>query len=146
VLEGLALVKANRKIFTLLLVAVAAGTAILSFCGSNSYHKTLAAGVVSMQDCMECHSGAVGKAVSICLGNECLYSNNHSLMHPYPPINKAADYAPLGDIEKAGCVLENGKITCLSCHDLTKPPPHLIREGDKLCSICHLYYATGRPR
>ena len=133
------------KHLTLLLVAVAACAAILNLCGSNPYHQTKAIGILKMEDCLECHSGSPAKAVTICLGNECLYSKSHSLMHPYPPIGKSSDYAPLEDIEKAGCVLENGKITCLSCHDLTKPPPHLIQDGDKLCSICHLYYSTGKP-
>lgn len=139
------LVRANFKYVTMVLIVIASGAAILSFCASNPYHQTQAAGVLTMQDCLECHSGSPGKAVSICLGNECLYSKSHSLMHPYPPSAKSSDYAPLSDIEKAGCVLENGKTTCLSCHDLTKPPPHLIQEGDKLCSICHLYYSSGRP-
>ena len=115
---------------------------MLSFCGSNSYHQTQAAGILKMQDCLKCHSGSPGKAVSICLGNECLYSKSHSLMHNYPPTGKSRDYAALQDVEKAGCVLEDGKVTCLSCHDLTKPQPHLIQEGDKLCTICHLGYST----
>lgn len=135
----------RQKYLTLFLVTVASGTAMLSFCGNNPQHRTRAAGVLTMQECLACHSGSMGKGVATCLGDDCLYRNSHSLMHPYPPAGKAGDYAALGDVENAGCVLENGKITCLSCHDLTNPPPHLIREGDELCSLCHLYYATGKP-
>lgn len=127
----------------LLVTAVAACAAMLSFCGNNPYHLTQAAGVLTMQDCLKCHKGSPAKPVSICLGDDCLYSKSHSLMHPYPPRKNSGDYAPLRDIEKAGCILENGKITCLSCHDLTKPPPHLIQQGDKLCSICHLNYLSA---
>ena len=53
-----------------------------------------------------------------------------------------ADHRPLvlAEIEAAGCVLENGRTTCLSCHDLTKPPPgRTIRDGHDLCFICHKY-------
>ena len=136
----------RRKHLAWFLVTVAAGTAMLSFCGNNPQHRTHAAGVLTMQECLACHSGSMGKAVLVCLGNDCLYKNSHSLLHSYPPLGKTDDYAAIGDIEKAGCVLENGKVTCLSCHDLTRPPPHLIREGDDLCSICHLYYSTGKPQ
>nr|WP_226377866.1 cytochrome c3 family protein [Citrifermentans bremense] len=39
-------------------------------------------------------------------------------------------------------VLQDGKITCLSCHDLTKPP-HLIKKGDQLCYLCHKSLRAG---
>lgn len=103
----------------------------------NTYHESQAAGILTMAECLKCHDGSTGKMIALCLGNECLYLNNHSLMHPYPPARKANDYASRADIEQAGCILENGKVTCLSCHDLTRPPPHLIRDGDQLCLICH---------
>jgi len=139
------MVNGRRKYLTLFLLVVSASTAMLSFCGNNPNHRTHAAGVLTMQECLQCHSGSVSKAVPVCLGDDCLYKNNHSLMRLYPPAGKSGDYATPDAIEQAGCELENGKITCLSCHDLTNPPPHLIREGDDLCSICHLYYATGKP-
>ena len=97
-----------------------------------------AADILNMRDCLKCHNKGTGPPVVICLGDNCLYSKTHSLMHQYPPPGKERYYAPRSEIEKAGCILENGKITCLSCHDLTKPPPHVIKDGDALCVLCHI--------
>lgn len=126
----------NKKFLQLIIPALASGV-MLALCGNNPYHQQDAAGLLRMQDCLECHDLTMGKAVSICTGDDCLHSRSHSLMHRYPPIGKEQDYAPVSEIESAGSFLEDGKITCLSCHDLTKPPPHLIREGDQLCLTCH---------
>lgn len=104
---------------------------------SNPYHME-AAGILTAQECLDCHNGMVGIEIRICTGTECLYSKSHSLMRRYPPPGKERQYAPLSTIKAAGCLLEDGKVTCLSCHDLTKPANHLIREGDELCRICHL--------
>ena len=127
----------KRKRYILFVIVALTGGAILCFCG-NVFHQTQAAGVVTMADCLSCHDGITGRAITVCLGNECLYTKNHSVMHRYPPVGKESNYAPQGEIEQAGCILEGGKITCLSCHNLANPPPHLIREGDKLCLICHI--------
>jgi hypothetical protein len=121
-----------------LATSIALAGAVISFCGNNPFHATKAAGILTMRECLECHNGLMGKAIHVCLGNNCLYTRNHSLMHRYPPVGKEGRYAPVEEIERAGCILEDGKITCLSCHDLTKPPPHTIRNGDQLCLICHI--------
>lgn len=123
----------------LLLAIVGSIGAVLSFCGNNPFHEKQAAGVLTMKQCLDCHNGFMAKAIEICLGSECMYTKNHPIMHIYPPAGKEKRYAPLSEILQAGCVLEEGKLTCLSCHDLTKPPPeHTIRPGDQLCYICHL--------
>lgn len=116
---------------------VTAGIAWFTLVEANLDHLTSASGILTMQECLECHE-ASARPVSICLDDHCLYTKNHSLMHTYPPPGRETEYASKAEIEQAGCVLEGGKVTCLSCHDLTKPPPHLIREGDELCYICHL--------
>jgi len=110
---------------------------------ANPYHLSQGRGVLTMQQCLDCHDSSPTKPVYICLGDMCLYSRNHSLLRNYPPAGKEKDYATVSEIQEAGCVLENGKTTCLSCHDLTKPEPHLIRKGDLLCFICH---KALRPR
>ena len=112
--------------------------AMTCFSLENPYHLSQAAGKLSMSDCLRCHDIGSKKPIAVCLGDNCLYSKSHSLMHEYPPFAKQHEYAPLSEVERAGCIIENGKMTCLSCHDLTKPAPHLIRSGDKLCLICHL--------
>ena len=104
---------------------------------ANSYHLTDGSSMLTMQECVNCHDSSSKMPVYVCTGTMCLYSKNHSLMRPYPPARRTKEYSSLVEIMEAGCVLEGGKTTCLSCHDLTKPPPHLIREGDALCYICH---------
>lgn len=128
------------KIVILCVAAVAAlflSLFLFKYGHANPYHQTDAAGVLTMQECLQCHDKSSKKPIYICSGDMCLYSKNHSLMRPYPPMRHPNEYAPLPEIQEAGCVLENGLTTCLSCHDLTKPPPHLIRDGDQLCYICH---------
>ncbi|HJV64921.1 MAG TPA: hypothetical protein VJ550_04235 [Geomonas sp.] len=121
----------------LVVIALVAVLSLLRTAAGNIYHESEASGILTMAECLKCHDGTTGKMITVCLGNDCLYLRNHSMMHPYPPAAKVNDYASRTEIEQAGCVLEDGKITCLSCHDLTKPAPHLIRSGDQLCLICH---------
>lgn len=123
---------ARRNVF-FLLGLLGSITAALTFCGNNTFHEKQAAGVLTMKECLECHNTKIVP----CLGKDCMYTNNHPLMHTYPPEGKERRYASISEIQQAGCVLEDGKITCLSCHDLTKPPPRTIRAGDQLCLICH---------
>ncbi|MBU5614111.1 hypothetical protein KOL99_14355 [Geomonas sp. Red51] len=106
---------------------------------ANVYHQTSANHILTMAECMACHSEDSTRPVSICLDDHCLYSNDHPVLRRYPPPAKADKFAPVSDLLAAGCVLEDGKITCLSCHNLTKPAPHLVRDGDELCYICHRY-------
>lgn len=108
----------------------------LTFAAGGSHHLK-AGGILTARDCLHCHDGVTGKLITLCLGNECLYLKNHSILHPYPPSKKAGEYASREEVEAAGCILEEGRVTCQSCHDLTKPPPHLIKNGNDLCFICH---------
>jgi hypothetical protein len=132
-----AMTASSRLVLSVTLTALSGLGVALCFATDNPYHVS-AVGALSMQECMNCHDKGSQKRVVICLGDNCLYSQSHSLMHRYPPRGNESRYAPVSDIEKAGCILENGKVSCLSCHDLTKPAPHLILEGDKLCQICHI--------
>jgi len=126
-----------KKIILLVSIALTSGT-VLSLCGINHFHMEHASNVLTMEECLNCHSGLMGKTITLCTGKECLYTKNHSIMHPYPPVGKTREYASVSEITQAGCILENGKITCQSCHDLTKPPPHTVLKGSDLCTICHI--------
>ncbi|MBJ6802141.1 hypothetical protein JFN90_18600 [Geomonas sp. Red259] len=122
------------------MIAVALGGMFFFKVGdANLDHLTGANHILTMAECLACHSAGSKRPVSVCLHDHCLYTNEHPVMRSYPPPKTVEDFAPVADILAAGCVLEGGKLTCLSCHDLTKPPPHLVRDGDELCYICHRY-------
>ena len=105
---------------------------------TNTYHLTGGSRILTLTECISCHDTSSSMPIYVCTGDMCLYVRNHSLMREYPPFGQEKDYASVSEVEAAGCVLENGKTTCLSCHDLTKPPPaRVIREGHDLCFICH---------
>ncbi|WP_136515693.1 hypothetical protein [Geomonas edaphica] len=126
------------RVWLLLTIVVAIGGFLFLRMGeANLDHLTSASGILTMQECIACHSEGSTHPVAICLDDHCLYTNDHSLMHRYPPLGKEMEYASAAEVLAAGCILEDGKITCLSCHDLTQPAPHLIRAGDQLCGICH---------
>jgi doubled CXXCH motif protein len=128
----------NRKHLILFAIVALIGGTIFSFCGNNILHQTQTTGVSTMNECLSCHDGITGMAIATCLGKECLLIKNHSIMNQYPPPGNVSGYAPISEIERAGGILENGKTTCLSCHNLTNPPPHLLKNGDALCIICHI--------
>ncbi|GAW67854.1 cytochrome C [Geoanaerobacter pelophilus] len=133
------------QVALVLSVAIAiVGIASLLPTQANLAHQTRASGILTAEECLACHSGAASrKPVSICLTDHCLYTNEHPVLRPYPPYGKDFDFASVAEITEAGCVLQDGKITCLSCHDLTKPPPHLIKKGDQLCYLCHKSLRAG---
>lgn len=111
---------------------------------ANLAHQTSASGILTAEQCLACHSDASSKRpVSICLTDHCLYTNNHPVLRRYPPADKELEFATVAEITQAGCVLQDGKITCLSCHNLAQPIPHLIRDGDQLCYICHKSLRPG---
>lgn len=114
------------------------GIVLLEAGGANTAHLTGASGILTMKECLACHSEGSLRPIAICLGDHCLYTNNHPVMHRYPPSGREASFAPVAQILAAGAVLEDGNITCLSCHDLTKPAPHLVKSGEGLCFICHI--------
>lgn len=127
----------SRVRFVVAAAVAVAVTFFLKTSDANLEHRTVASGLLTMAECLACHTDGDVKPINVCLGDHCLYAENHPLLHLYPPPGKERSFAMAGEITQAGCILEEGRITCLSCHDLTKPAPHLIRTGDALCLICH---------
>jgi hypothetical protein len=92
------------------------------------------------EGCLSCHDGSVGHFVSSCTV-KCDFSTSHSILKHYPPRGRERDYAPGAAILAKGIRLENGKVTCLSCHNLRNPKKnHMVVDVSKtdLCKICHI--------
>lgn len=104
------------------------------FGGMNPDHMPNAERGLGMRDCLNCHQKSNKHRPGVGhLGNLCLNSRSQ-----YPPAGKEMSYATIASLENAGSSLEDGMITCISCHDLSKPPPHIIKSGNDLCLICHI--------
>lgn len=124
----------------LFIVATLAVNFVPCFCEDVIPYHTDTISMSTMAECLSCHDGMTATLVTACLGAQCLYTNDHSVMDPYPPINKQNKFASQAELELAGGILENGKTTCLSCHKMANPAPHLIkpREKDQICLVCHI--------
>lgn len=130
--------KINHLIFFAVVTLI--GGTILCFCGNNLYHQRFASRILSFDECLYvgCHGNSKGKYITLCFGKECLLNNSHSILNQYPPPGKEKEFAPVSNVEWEGGIFENGKTTCLSCHNLTRPPPHLLKDGEEFCIICHI--------
>lgn len=91
-------------------------------------------------DCIICHDGVIAPEARYCTV-DCGFATPHSILKEYPPRFKESSYASLESLQEKGIRLFNGKITCISCHDLKKTTKyHLIMEnsGSALCYSCHV--------
>ena len=105
-----------------------------------SHHSARVEANGPAQDCISCHDGSAAKHISFCTVR-CDFSGSHSILKRYPPAGKAAHYAPAAAVQARGVKLQDGKVTCISCHDLRNPSrDHLVMDntGSRLCLVCHL--------
>lgn len=130
------------KIFAIVLslsLAAVPATVSQSF-GQWVDHHGLAVAVASdYWECLSCHDGMLAPAVLYCTGN-CDFKASHSIMRVYPPYGREKEYVPVEDVLAAGVRLFQGRIGCISCHNLeNKNRYHLVVEtsGSKLCYTCH---------
>lgn len=92
-------------------------------------------------ECLTCHDGTAAKSVSNCLGINCITGGSHPVDRPYPPEGKESSYAPVDQVTMTQIKLDEGKVTCISCHDLKNPLPQhpaVNNDGSRLCLTCHL--------
>lgn len=91
--------------------------------------------------CLTCHDGSgVAPTVSSCTTN-CNFFDSHPIDKDYPPPGKEEEFAPLSVLADAGVMLPNGKISCVSCHDLALSGQYHIPGGlprSSLCFLCHI--------
>lgn len=66
----------------------------------------------------------------------------HKSLFTYPPSGREKEFAPLQAVLEAGVKLENGMVTCISCHDLKNQEKYQFAIdttpfAQKLCYACH---------
>lgn len=91
--------------------------------------------------CMTCHDGSSARKVIVCT-TTCTI-NVHKSMIAYPPPGRVRDFAQQQDVLAAGVKLEDGKIGCISCHDLRNTQKFQFAVdttpfAKKLCHACHI--------
>jgi predicted CXXCH cytochrome family protein len=104
-----------------------------------SHHTTTVEANGRAAVCISCHDGKTAKHVSFCAA-KCDYAGSHAVMKDYPPAGRADKFAPATVLQAKGINLEDGKVTCISCHDLRKTGRyHLVMSNkqSRLCLACH---------
>lgn len=125
-------------IFFSVLILVASQALSLEYVSHKTYVVD-ADGV--MVDCLSCHNGTKAPAVSNCDRGMCRIYANHIVAVPYPPVDRETQFAPLESLYAKGMMLENGRLTCVTCHDLREKSRFQVRvypERSELCLTCHL--------
>ena len=91
------------------------------------------------ESCISCHDGSIAGNISFCTV-KCDFSTPHAIMKKYPPAGKSAFYAPVAEARAKGVRIVNGKVTCISCHNLKNEGRYHLVQDDrgKLCAICHI--------
>jgi predicted CXXCH cytochrome family protein len=104
------------------------------------HHGQLVQVEADLNDCIVCHDGTIAPNSAYCTV-KCNCKSPHSVLKDYPPRGKENQYLPISALEEKGIRLFNGKITCVSCHDLTNPEKyHLVisNSESRLCFSCHI--------
>jgi hypothetical protein len=93
-------------------------------------------------ECLGCHDGVTAPGVSFCT-SECAVgsTSSHPVYRRYPPLRKRSEFASRSQVEAAGIRLTDGRVSCVSCHDLTNDEKyHLVIDNrhSRLCMTCHI--------
>lgn len=130
----------HTSIAVMLLAAVLAAGAGL--CGDQTEHHGFTVnGDGTYRECLACHDGVMAREMAPCITEICAMKTDHPVDRPYPPPHKLHQYTPTGVAEMAGVKLVNGRIDCISCHNLGNPARFHLRIEDirsRLCLACHL--------
>ena len=98
----------------------------------------------SYTECLKCHGRAIdnrtiAKGIPDCMP-VCFFGKNHPLNKDYPPPKKEKHFKPVRAAEQGGIKFVDGKIDCISCHNLMENNLKLLRVEykQKLCQTCHV--------
>jgi len=94
----------------------------------------------SYDECVACHDGSVAKEAVYCL-QDCSFRTPHSILRRYPPPGREAAYRPVESLREAGIELAGEMVVCISCHNLSNPPPYHLavdNSASRLCVACHI--------
>jgi hypothetical protein len=73
------------------------------------------------------------------LHSKCAVETSHSILTDYPPARNRDEYASIEEVEAPGVRILDGKVTCISWHNLQNPSePRLGTDARDLCQICHI--------
>ncbi len=128
-------------------IIMVAAVAALGFALLNadelSHHGKTVNSEGSAADCLTCHDGSNQFQRKGMISP----ARSHKFLIKYPPpvSSRGITFKPLREVLSAGMKLENGMVTCISCHDLSNQEKnHLAFEtnttgfAQKLCYMCHL--------
>ena len=108
---------------------------LTSYAQQFAHHGQVVATRGDIMDCIGCHDGESGSHAQTCT-TDCNFKTSHSVLKDYPPRGQEASYAPVETLAEKGIQLFNGKVTCISCHNLNNlERSHLATNN--LCSDCH---------
>lgn len=94
---------------------------------------------MSSRQCMGCHDGSIGTHADVGLTSTLGGSHPVEMDYESARLSRPSTLVPAVLLPRA-VSLDNGRVTCTSCHDVeSTQPKHLsvTMEGSALCQTCH---------
>ena len=94
--------------------------------GAGEHHGRPLVGMDRQEVCVACHSFRS--------------TRHHPSNIPYPPPGNEQRFTPVRQLAGRGIEVQNGQLTCLTCHDLRNREPWHLPVGmnqSSLCLACH---------
>ena len=115
-----------RMVMVGILVVLLAACVKVQGLGSAEHHGRSLVGMDRQAVCVECHTFESAR--------------HHPSNVPYPPPGREQGFTPVRQLAARGITVQNGELTCLTCHDLHNREPMHLPVGmtqSSLCLACH---------